>query len=1046
MRFYLGKFSNNYFNQLDNKFYECDNINKLNGIQEGDYAFIYPYPKGNSSEAIRLWRVQEIITDKARLELPSDTVKVIFEEIIDSTFQNIDFLIACKYFDLNTDLVVNSHMATKFAFLPLIIDPHFDSQNFFKTEFYNQDNLRKIKICDANSLINDRYNFQIYLYNGNFKCKEAEFGKMPGEFKDNRHLRGKGSPKKDRAFDAFEKHIQNSKEFSLVDFSIYSFYFCFFCDYVEKINYWVFQGNPEIYDVINAIKDNQLKSWTVRSHKDKIKLGDKFILWLTGKNSGCYAIGEITSNIYTAKLESDAIYYKNAQQNIETERVEVSIEKSYIDNPILADSIRNVRLFSSFKGGNQGTNFTATKDQYEYFSTNKNQSMKKYWLFAPGENANMWEDFYSLGIMGLGFEQIGDLNNYNSKEEIQAKFQEIEKTSGNKMNDTNANYQFKFEVSIGDIIIVKRGRSEYLGYGIVASDYYYDNSRLIYKKCRKVNWKKRGNWNEENKDIVLKTLTDITRYSDYVTKLINLIGIEKENMEANKITNSSLNQILYGAPGTGKTYTTKKLAVEIIDNIIYENRDEINRRYEELIHSNQIQFITFHQSMSYEDFIEGIKPITNDNQVTYEVMDGLFKKISYLASQEPIAYGESENNVNVLFEDAWDFLTQQVNSLSDSKFTLKSLTGTEIEITEISNQGNLILKPKVENGLEYTISFNRTKKLFDAFPNLESISNIDKEFRSVIGGSYSTGYWAVVNFLNNWRKENHKNNPSKSKKQSTKKFVLIIDEINRGNVSSIFGELITLIEEDKRKGILLPREETIEVVLPYSKDRFSVPDNLYIIGTMNTADRSVEALDTALRRRFSFVEMPSEYEVLKPESQLHKILWKYENTPWKSKEWNIIEEKINELLNFNDNWYSLKEKVWNNFKLENKATDIESLKSFITPHIDLANLLYTINSRIELLIDKNHQIGHAYFINVESFDDLVFVFKNKIIPLLEEYFYGDYGKIGLVLGSEFIKESSQSRSFAKFDYENAELLKEKKVWEFTNSSLWTVHSFQSIYA
>lgn len=516
-------------------------------------------------------------------------------------------------------------------------------------------------------------------------------------------------------------------------------------------------------------------------------------------------------------------------------------------------------------------------------------------------------------------------------------------------------------------------------------------------------------------------------------------------MSETKIANFPLNQILYGAPGTGKTFTTKKLAIEIIDNKIYEEREEINDRYEELVNSNQIQFVTFHQSMSYEDFIEGIKPITNDNQVTYELVDGLFKKIAYLSSQEPINYGESGSTTNVYFEDAWDYLTQLVNSSEHSKFVLKSLTGTEIEIIEISNQGNLILKPKVENGLEYTISFNRAKKLFDAFPSLESISNIDKEFRSVIGGSYSTGYWAVVNFLNNWRVEKLKVKSS-IKNQTTKKFVLIIDEINRGNVSSIFGELITLIEEDKRKGILQPRKETLEVILPYSKDNFFVPDNLYIIGTMNTADRSVEALDTALRRRFSFVEMAPNYEVLRPEALLHNVLWKYKDVPWKSSEWKSIESNLNELFTFKENWHASKEKIWNNFKPENRLIDIESLTPFIIPSINLSHLLQTINSRIEILLDKNHQIGHAYLINIESFEDLVYVFKNKIIPLLEEYFYGDYGKIGLVLGSAFIQEAQRSMGFADFDYEDAELLKEKKVWEFTKSENWIIASFQSIYA
>lgn len=213
-----------------------------------------------------------------------------------------------------------------------------------------------------------------------------------------------------------------------------------------------------------------------------------------------------------------------------------------------------------------------------------------------------------------------------------------------------------------------------------------------------------------------------------------------------------------------------------------------------------------------------------------------------------------------------------------------------------------------------------------------------------------------------------------------KNFVLIIDEINRGNVSSIFGELITLIEKDKRLG----KSEAITLTLPYSKKPFGVPPNVYIIGTMNTADRSVEALDTALRRRFSFQEIV-------PNS--------------------VLLEEVN-------------------YK-----------------EINLSLLLSTINDRIEFLIDKDHQIGHSYFLNIQSFYDLVETFKDRIIPLLEEYFYGDFGKIGLVLGSSFVKQkqSKNNKILAQnFTYDR-DFIEEKELYEFIASENWTVQSFQSIY-
>jgi 5-methylcytosine-specific restriction protein B len=199
-------------------------------------------------------------------------------------------------------------------------------------------------------------------------------------------------------------------------------------------------------------------------------------------------------------------------------------------------------------------------------------------------------------------------------------------------------------------------------------------------------------------------------------------------------------------------------------------------------------------------------------------------------------------------------------------------------------------------------------------------------------------------------------------------FVLIIDEINRGNVSQIFGELITLIEDDKRLG----REEALEITLPYSKKPFGVPPNVYIIGTMNTADRSVEALDTALRRRFEFVEMP-------PNS-------------------NLINRYVNA-----------------------EAGNVGG--------INLMGLLDRINTRLEKLLDKDHMIGPSYFLSVETILDLMRVFQNKIIPLLQEYFYGDFGKIGLVLGKGFVSiDNGNNDVFAAFNYDQRTDLAERTVY------------------
>ncbi|MDM1407039.1 AAA family ATPase [Myroides sp. DF42-4-2] len=415
-----------------------------------------------------------------------------------------------------------------------------------------------------------------------------------------------------------------------------------------------------------------------------------------------------------------------------------------------------------------------------------------------------------------------------------------------------------------------------------------------------------------------------------------------------------LNQILYGPPGTGKTYHTINKAIAIANPSfdLNQNRNKVKEEYKRLVEKGQIVFTTFHQSMTYEDFIEGIKPVIeeNDNEdksVIYDIQDGIFKTISKKAQ---IPSEQLEVYKTYTFNDAFNDLVLEANKNleNEKQLVLNILTeNLGLKITGISDKGNLILKPIYsENAKEYTVSYSRAEKLQKVYPDLSVIKNIDKEFRAVIGGSNSTAYWAVLNYINN--KINAKTKSiATAHSVPLEPHVLIIDEINRGNVSNIFGELITLIEEDKRLG----NEEEIKVTLPYSKEPFGIPSNLYIIGTMNTADRSVEALDTALRRRFVFEEMPPKYDL----PELQQMLYGY----------------------------------------------------------TAASILEKINTRIEKLLDRDHLIGHSYFINKNE-ATLIESFYKNIIPLLQEYFFGDYGKIGLVLGSGFIEVIENKSAFAKF--------------------------------
>lgn len=433
--------------------------------------------------------------------------------------------------------------------------------------------------------------------------------------------------------------------------------------------------------------------------------------------------------------------------------------------------------------------------------------------------------------------------------------------------------------------------------------------------------------------------------------------------------NYPLNQILFGCPGSGKTYSTKKLAVEIIEGRQFsktkEDREEILKLYDRYYELKQIRFTTFHQSLGYEDFIEGIKPKTIDHKVIYEVEDGIFTKIASKA-QDNWLNSQSSRQSNILFEDALTKLKDDWEEDNSIQFPLKT-KGSDFTIISF-NEKNLRFR-KASGGTAHTLSFKTMKELF-------------YEERKHTNHGVGIYYPSIIDKLNSYSDDTITT-------KTLDRYVLIMDEINRGNISSIFGELITLIEDDKRLG----RKESIEVILPYSKENFGVPPNLYLIGTMNTADRSVEALDTALRRRFSFTEMKSDPQVL---------------------------------LSAHENGGTIPE-----------------------TNINLISLLETINKRIELLVDKDHQIGHSYFISVNTLPDLRYTFKNKIIPLLEEYFYGDFGKIGLVLGDRFVSASAaheNKKILANFKgYDDVDFLTDKKIYEFSDIDSMNSSDFISIY-
>lgn len=414
-----------------------------------------------------------------------------------------------------------------------------------------------------------------------------------------------------------------------------------------------------------------------------------------------------------------------------------------------------------------------------------------------------------------------------------------------------------------------------------------------------------------------------------------------------------LNQILYGPPGTGKTYNTIYKALDILEpgNNYRKDRKAAKDKFDEYVASGRIVFTTFHQSMSYEDFVEGIKPELKSSNISYDIEDGIFKKICK-DSQDSTKYSISSSSDILRF--CYNDIVQDIQNRSSKSIDLPQKKGKDVQITE--KKGILYFNKSTKG----RILFDKVEALVKEHPTTKDLENNNNNSREIdspkgnetnLGGDVSA-LWAVAHEV------------LRRKERAEKSFILIIDEINRGNVANIFGELITLIEEDKRIGN--PEETT--VTLPYSKDskeKFGVPNNLYIIGTMNTADRSVEALDSALRRRFTFEEMMPKPELL------NKVTINGVNS------------------------------VGANGK---------------TSAATLADFLYTINRRIEVLKDREHQIGHSYFmgfvdnqpINPEDLKDVIY---KKVIPLLQEYFYGDYEKIQLVLGQAFVDKDTVKTIF-----------------------------------
>lgn len=432
-----------------------------------------------------------------------------------------------------------------------------------------------------------------------------------------------------------------------------------------------------------------------------------------------------------------------------------------------------------------------------------------YWIYSPGDNASMWDEFYKSGIMGIGWDDVTDLKRFSSKKEIKDFMKKVYDPSYSYKNNAHCLWQFANEIKVGDVIFVKKGMHKIIGKGIVTSDYIYDTSRGTYKHIRKVDWQNKGEW-EHPGQAVMKTLTNISAYPDYVQKLLALFAEDtSEEVSEQKeikyplyskddflnevymdedtyntlkeLLEAKYNVILQGAPGVGKTFAAKRLAYSIMGQ-----KD-----------TSRVAMVQFHQSYSYEDFIQGYRPSKDG----FELENGTFYKFCKEAEED-----------------------------------------------------------------------------------------------------------------------------------NERPYFFIIDEINRGNLSKILGELMMLIEKDKRGE---------KIKLLYSNEWFTVPQNVRIIGMMNTADRSLALMDYALRRRFAFFDFAPAFS-----SEGFK---------------NYLAEK-------------------NSQKLESLITAVESLNNTISSDESLGD---------------GFRIGHSYFCTDGEITDewLKSVVEYEVIPLIKEYWFDESTKV-----------------------------------------------------
>ena len=532
-------------------------------------------------------------------------------------------------------------------------------------------------------------------------------------------------------------------------------------------------------------------------------------------------------------------------------------------------------------------------------------------VYGNDDPRDMWEEFESENCAYTGGPGIG---------------------SWDEFDPTSSQNSYKLgDAKRGDVVLVRNGRIGH-GVGVVWQNDYADaltsEARLHLLWLCKYDTQLEGDWRQ------LPAFTRAHRVADAFRgaypQAFSFLDRVAADTSGNEATGTStigtepyrrlistptgpLNTILYGPPGTGKTYRTTSRSVEICDGSAPEG-EELRARYDELVKEGRIAFVTFHQSYGYEEFVEGIRPVVEDRQVVYRVEDGILKRLAESA-RKPRSAGKP-------FEALWSALQERAREKpvvrtqsSESKYYLTA-------------GGDSVALEPLGGGYRRSYSRERVRRLWSALRK-DPEETTPAEIQAALDTeTHSSFMWIIYKEL--WQLGRTEGDGSET--ICDQPVVLVIDEINRANISKVMGELITLLEEDKRQYA----DNEISVTLPYSRERFALPGNLHILGTMNTADRSIALLDTALRRRFQFEEMSPEPALLENAKQ--------------------------------------------------------------RTGVDLPRVLTKINERLDYLVDRDHLIGHAWLMKAKDRADVDTIIRRKVIPLIAEYFYDDWTKVRAVLG------------------------------------------------